>query len=59
MKRIAREKFGYQTVNFLVPRIDKTNPLNPSQTFEFAAVLVSGQNVFLVESKFSVRVRYI
>ncbi len=59
LKRIAREQFGCESIDYYSVRIDKKNPLNPSQTFEFDAILVVGQMVFLLESKFSVRMKYL
>jgi len=59
LRRIAREQFDCKSVDFFAPRIDKKNPLDPSQVFEFDALLVSGQTVFLLEAKFSVRMVYL
>ena len=59
LKRIAREQFGCESVDYYSVRIDKRNPLDPSQTFEFDAILVADQMVFLLESKFSVRMKYL
>jgi hypothetical protein len=59
LKRIAREQFGCEKPDDYMVRRDKRNPLDPSQTFEFDAILVSGSLVFLLESKFTVRMKYL
>lgn len=59
LKRIAREQFGCGKPDDYMVRRDKKNPLDPSQTFEFDAILVADQMVFLLESKFSVRMKYL
>lgn len=58
LKRIAREQFGCYSIDYYSVRIDKKNPIDPSQTFEFDAILVAGEMVFLLESKFTVRMKY-
>ena len=59
LKRIAREQFGCGDPDDYMVRRDRKNPLDPSQMFEFDAILVSGQTVFLLESKFTVRMKYL
>ena len=59
LRRIARELFGCAEIDYYAVRIDKLNPQDRSQTFEFDALLVSGQTVFLLESKFTVRMSYL
>lgn len=59
LKRIAREQFGCKEPDYYSVRIDKRNPLNHSQMFEFDAILIAGQTVFLLESKFTVRMKYL
>lgn len=59
LKRIAREQFGCGKPDDYMVRRDKKNPLDPSQTFEFDAILVADRMVFLLESKFSVRMKYL
>ncbi len=59
LKRIAREQFGGKPIDYYSVRIDKRNPVDPSQTFEFDAILVTDKMVFLLESKFTVRMKYL
>ena len=59
LKRISREQFGCESVDYYSVRIDKRNPLDPSQTFEFDAILMADQMVFLLESKFAVRMKHL
>lgn len=59
LKRIAREQFECESIEYYAVRIDKKNPLDPSQTFEFDAILVADQMVFLLESKFTVWMKYL
>jgi hypothetical protein len=59
LKRIAREQFGCESLDYYSVRIDKRNPLDYSQMFEFDAILVAGQTVLLLESKFTVRMKYL
>ena len=59
LRRIAREQFGCKSIDYYSVRIDKRNPLDPSQMFEFDAILVADQTVFLLESKFTVRMKYL
>jgi hypothetical protein len=59
LKRIAREQFGCERVHFFAVRIDRDNPTDPSQTFEFDALLVCGRRVFLLEAKFTARDNHI
>ncbi len=59
LRRIAREQFNCESLDYYSVRIDKRNPLDSSQMFEFDAILVAGQTVFLLESKFTVRMKYL
>jgi hypothetical protein len=59
LKRIAREQFGCTKPDDYMVRRDKRNPLDSSQMFEFDAILVSNQMVFMLEAKFTVRMKYL
>ena len=59
LRRIAREQFGCTEIDYYAVRIDKLNPQDRSQTFEFDGLLISGQTVFLLEAKFTVRMSYL
>lgn len=59
-KRIANEQFGYTTEpDFEGQRVRRTNALDRSKSFEFDGLLAYSDAVFLVESKFSVRMKYL
>lgn len=59
--RIARKQFGFLTLDSFAPRIDRNNPQDKSQNFEFDAVAVNHdlKTVILTETKFTVRMKYL
>ncbi|MBC8152122.1 MAG: hypothetical protein H7Z72_04360 [Bacteroidetes bacterium] len=59
LRRISREQFGYPAIDYYAVRIDKRNPLDSSQLFEFDGMLVTGQTLFFLEAKFTVRMTYL
>jgi hypothetical protein len=57
--RIAKTDFGCQAIDYYAVRIDKADPSNPGEMAEFDGIVISGDKVFLLETKFTVRMKYI
>ncbi len=59
--RIARKQFGFSRIDFLMPRVDRRNPKDKSQNFEFDTIVISDEDkrVILTEAKFTVRMDYL
>lgn len=59
--RIAREQFGFPGIDFFMPRVDRRNPQDKSQNFEFDTLVINDEvkKVILTEAKFTVRMDYL
>jgi predicted RNase H-like nuclease (RuvC/YqgF family) len=57
--RIAKENFGCQHIDFYTVRIDKADPAAPGEMAEFDAFVLADDKVFLLETKATIRMKYI
>ncbi len=57
--RIAKDYFGCEHIDFSSPRIEKCQPGNPAKKKEFDVIAISGDYIFLNETKSTVRDSYI
>ncbi len=57
--RIAKEYFKEKSIRRYMTNIRAINPLKPEQIYEFDAIVLAENKVFLLETKFTVRMKYI
>lgn len=57
--RIASKQFGETEHHFFATNLMKNHPQNLDEVYEFDAVLETKHNIFLLETKFTVRNKYL